>query len=108
MGNIGAPEIMLLAIFALIFFGPKRLPEIGRQIGRALAEVRRVSRDFEREVRDAAEPFEREIRDAEEMARDTYTLDSDHSRYIAPASADDGDPNSGATKPAEPDPPRPE
>jgi Tat protein translocase TatB subunit len=81
VGSIGAPEILLLAIFALIFFGPKRLPEIGRQVGRALAEVRRVSRDFEREVRDAAEPFEREIREAERVARDTYTLDDEHSRF---------------------------
>ena len=85
MGSIGAPEILLLAIFALIFFGPKRLPEIGRQVGRAIAEVRRVSRDFEREVRDATEPFEREIREAEIAARDVYTLDDDHSRYVEPA-----------------------
>jgi sec-independent protein translocase protein TatA len=84
VGNIGAPEILLLAIFALIFFGPKRLPEIGRQIGRALAEVRRVSREFEREVRDATEPFSREIRAAERTARETYTLDADHSRFLGP------------------------
>jgi TatA/E family protein of Tat protein translocase len=99
VGSIGAPEILLLAIFALIFFGPKRLPEIGRQVGRAIAEVRRVSRDFEREVRDATEPFEREIREAERVARDTYTLDDDHSRYVPddvdredePAALTDGD-----------------
>ena len=74
----------MLAIFALILFGPKRLPEIGRQVGKALAEVRRVSREFEREVRDAAEPFERELKEAEGIARDTYSLDRDHSRYLAP------------------------
>jgi TatA/E family protein of Tat protein translocase len=84
VGSIGAPEIVLLAIFALVIFGPKRLPEIGRQVGRAIAEVRRVSRDFEREVRDATEPFEREIREAERVARDAYTLDEDHSRYVEP------------------------
>ncbi len=101
MGSIGAPEILLLAIFALIFFGPKRLPEIGRQVGRALAEVRRVSRDFEREVRDATEPFEREIREAEQAARDVYTLDEDHSRYVEtdePSVLTDGKPDSD-TKP---------
>lgn len=81
----GAPEILLIAILALIFFGPKRLPEIGRQIGRAIAEVRRVSREFEREVRDATEPFEREIREAERVARETYTLDADHSRFAEPS-----------------------
>jgi Tat protein translocase TatB subunit len=62
--NIGPGEILLLAIFALIFFGPKRLPEIGRQVGRAIGEIRRLSREFESEVREATEPFTREIRDA--------------------------------------------
>lgn len=96
MGSIGAPEVLLLAIFALILFGPKRLPEIGRQIGRALAEVRRVSREFEREVRDSVEPFERELKEAESIARDTYTLDRDHSRYLPP--------KADSTKPTEPPP----
>ncbi|MGH2760470.1 MAG: Sec-independent protein translocase subunit TatA/TatB [Actinomycetota bacterium] len=86
--NIGAPEIVLLAIFALIFFGPKRLPDLARQVGRALAEVRRVSREFEREVREVTDPVEREIRDAEQVARDTYRLDADHSRFAAPDDAD--------------------
>jgi sec-independent protein translocase protein TatB len=80
--------MLLLAIFALIFFGPKRLPEIGRQIGRALGEIRRVSREFEREVRDATEPFEREIRAAERTAREVYTLDENHSRFLTPAEED--------------------
>ena len=82
--NIGAGEIVLLAILALVLFGPKRLPEIGRQVGRAIAEVRRVSREFEREVRDAAEPFANEVREAEREARRTYALDDDHSSFIAP------------------------
>jgi Tat protein translocase TatB subunit len=82
MGSIGAGEIMLIAIFALILFGPKRLPEIGRQIGRAIAEVRRVSRDFEREVRDAVEPFESEVRKAEQVAKKTYKLDEEFSSYV--------------------------
>jgi Tat protein translocase TatB subunit len=82
MGSIGAGEIILIAIFALILFGPKRLPEIGRQIGRAIAEVRRVSRDFEREVRDAVEPFESEVRKAEQAAKKTYKLDEEFSSYV--------------------------
>jgi TatA/E family protein of Tat protein translocase len=94
--NLGAGEIVLLAIIALLLFGPKRLPEVGRQVGRALAEIRRVSREFEREVREVAEPFEREVRDAvepverevrelEREARRTYAMDDDYSAYTAPA-----------------------
>jgi sec-independent protein translocase protein TatB len=83
--NLGAGEIVLLAILALVIFGPKRLPEIARQVGRAVAEVRRVSREFEREVRDAAEPFAKEVRDAEREARRTYALDEDHSTFVTPS-----------------------
>lgn len=101
--NLGAGEILLLAVLALLLFGPKRLPEVGRQVGRALAEIRRVSREFEREVRDvaepferevrgvtdpftkelrdSAEPFEREVRELEEEARKTYALDDELSSY---------------------------
>jgi Tat protein translocase TatB subunit len=89
--NIGPGEILLLAIIALMLFGPKRLPEIGRQVGRAIAEVRRVGRDFEREVRDATEPFEREVREAEQVARDAYALDDEHSRYLPAVDADPED-----------------
>jgi sec-independent protein translocase protein TatA len=90
--NIGAPEIVLLAIFALIFFGPKRLPDLARQVGRAVAEVRRVSREFEREVREVTDPLEREIREAEQVARDTYRLDDDHSRFAGPEDNEDATP----------------
>jgi TatA/E family protein of Tat protein translocase len=82
--NLGPGEIVLLAIFALILFGPKRLPEIGRQVGRAIAEVRRVSREFEREVREVTEPLEREVRETEAQVRKTYALDEDHSTFVQP------------------------
>lgn len=102
--NLGAGEIFLLALLALLLFGPKRLPEVGRQVGRALAEIRRVSREFEREVREVAEPFEREVRDAadpferevrelEAEARKAYDVDDDYSTYDVkdrpPATGDD-------------------
>jgi Tat protein translocase TatB subunit len=93
--NIGPGEILLLAIFALIFFGPKRLPEIGRQVGRAVAQIRRLSREFESEVRDATEPFTREVRESmepianeakeiERRARETIGMDTDHSTFTGP------------------------
>jgi sec-independent protein translocase protein TatA len=87
--NINGSEIVLIAIIALILFGPKRLPEIGRQVGRAIAEVRKVSREFEREVKNAIEPLEREVRDAEAIARKTYELDADHSTFVAKPQPDE-------------------
>ena len=46
MGNIGGGELIFIAIFALLVFGPKRLPEIGRSVGKALAEVRRATNEL--------------------------------------------------------------
>jgi sec-independent protein translocase protein TatA len=39
-GFIGLPEIMLLALLALVLFGPKRLPEMGRSLGKGLREFK--------------------------------------------------------------------
>jgi len=93
--NLGAGEILLLLIFALIFFGPKRLPEIGRQVGRAIAEVRKMSREFESEVKKVTEPFTREIEEVmdpgmkeahrlEAVAKETIAMDEDHSQFLGP------------------------
>lgn len=46
MFGIGMPELILLFVLALLVFGPKKLPEIGKQIGRALGELRRASEDL--------------------------------------------------------------
>jgi Tat protein translocase TatB subunit len=45
MLNIGAPELLLILLIALIVVGPQRLPELGRTIGRALREFRKVQDD---------------------------------------------------------------
>jgi TatA/E family protein of Tat protein translocase len=49
-GSIGFPEILLILVLALLIFGPKRLPEVGRTIGKGLAEFRRASSDLKRTV----------------------------------------------------------
>ena len=49
MGNIGMPEILLIMVIALIVFGPRKLPELGRSLGQSLAQFRRASEDFKRQ-----------------------------------------------------------
>lgn len=57
MGSIGGPEILIVLLVALLVLGPNRLPHAARQVGRAVAEFRRVTSDFQSEVRSAiAEP----------------------------------------------------
>lgn len=49
-GSLGAPELIFILVLALIIFGPRRLPEIGRTLGRAMGEFRRATTDFKRAV----------------------------------------------------------
>ncbi len=53
MGSIGAPEILVILVVALLVLGPERLPDAARQAGRVLSELRRMSSGFQNELRDA-------------------------------------------------------
>ena len=48
--NLGLPEMIFLFLLALIIFGPKKLPEIGRQIGKAMNEFKRASNEFKSQI----------------------------------------------------------
>jgi sec-independent protein translocase protein TatA len=48
--SIGFGEIVIILLFALIIFGPKRLPEMGRTIGRGMKEFRRAASDLKQEL----------------------------------------------------------
>jgi TatA/E family protein of Tat protein translocase len=54
-GSIGMPELVIIFVIALIIFGPRKLPELGRSLGRSLGEFRRASNELrhslEEEVR---------------------------------------------------------
>ena len=50
MPNLGFGEIVLILLLALIIFGPKRLPEMGKTIGRSLKEFRRATSDLRQEI----------------------------------------------------------
>ena len=50
MPSLGFGEILIILVFALVIFGPKRLPEMGRTIGRSLREFRRATSDLRSEL----------------------------------------------------------
>ena len=52
--NLGAMEVAALAVLALLVFGPQRLPEIARNVGKAISAVRREARDTLDTLRDEA------------------------------------------------------
>lgn len=45
-GSIGMPELMIIFVIALIIFGPRKLPELGRSMGKSLSEFKRASNDL--------------------------------------------------------------
>src|SRR5262249_36386306 len=47
-GSLGGPELFLILVVALIVFGPRKLPEIGKSLGKMMAEFRKASNDFRR------------------------------------------------------------
>jgi sec-independent protein translocase protein TatB len=53
VGSIGAAEILVVLVVALLVLGPSRLPDAARSLGKALGEFRRVSSGLQAEVRDA-------------------------------------------------------
>jgi len=48
--NLGLPEMIFIFLLALIIFGPRKLPEIGRQIGKAMGEFKKASNEFKSQI----------------------------------------------------------
>ena len=48
--NLGLPEMIFIFLVALIIFGPRKLPEIGRQIGKAMGEFKKASNEFKSQI----------------------------------------------------------
>lgn len=55
LSNIGVPGLILILVLALIIFGPKKLPEIGRAFGQTLREFKNSTRELTNEVMDEME-----------------------------------------------------
>lgn len=50
LGSLGFQEIALILVLALLIFGPKKLPEIGRTLGRSLGEFKRATSELKRSI----------------------------------------------------------
>jgi len=57
-GSIGPAELILIFVIALLVFGPKKLPEIGRSVGKALREFKRTSDEIKGRIEEEIEASE--------------------------------------------------
>ena len=71
-GPIGMPELIVIFLVALLVFGPRKLPDLGKTLGKGLAEFKRASEDLKRTIEDEIEQGKHqvsEIRDEVASAR---------------------------------------
>jgi sec-independent protein translocase protein TatA len=74
-GSIGMPELIIIFVIALIIFGPRKLPELGRSLGKSLAEFKRASNELrntlEEEIRIEEQKEKEKPRDVAAAAKPT-------------------------------------
>jgi sec-independent protein translocase protein TatA len=81
-GPIGMPELLIILTLALIIFGPRKLPELGRSLGRSLGEFKRASNELRNTL-------DEEIRIEEERARPAKPAVPEPARATASDFSDD-------------------
>jgi TatA/E family protein of Tat protein translocase len=100
-GTLGGQEIIFILVIALIVFGPKKLPEIGKSIGRMMNEFRKASNDFRRTLEDEVEADKARSSEPAPPAAAEYTAPTPWEPAPAPEPVPEP---ASAAAPAEPPP----
>lgn len=93
-GTLGGPELFLIFVVALIVFGPRKLPDIGKSLGRMMAEFRKASNEFRSTIESEVEA---------EKIRDAMRIEppSSSSPYAAPSGTPDRPASDASPTPAD-------
>ena len=83
--GVGIPEIAVIFVLALLIFGPKKLPELGRSIGKTLKSLQQASGEFQKEIEKAVKETD------EEVINDCSEVFSDNSLITANIDEDEDD-----------------
>ncbi len=73
MGSIGVPEMIFIFLLALLIFGPKKLPELGRSLGKGISEFRRASSELKSSLEREIQNLEQETKIEEPVPAATAT-----------------------------------
>ncbi len=79
MGPIGAQEMIFIFVLALLLFGPKKLPELGRLLGKGLTEFRRAKNELKTTFESHMQELEREANLADKPAKSKWDQSSNTS-----------------------------
>ncbi len=87
-GPIGMPEMIVIAVIALIIFGPRKLPELGKSLGKSIAEFKRASNDLKNTLEE--EIRVEELQDARKSAEIPPTASMAPTSPAPPVAAPEG------------------
>jgi sec-independent protein translocase protein TatB len=85
VASLGFENSLILMVLALVVFGPRRLPEIGRRIGKIMYEVRKASNDFKFQMEEELRTAEEAERRKKEAERLSSLPSSEQSAAVSPA-----------------------
>ena len=85
--GIGLPEMALIMVVALLIFGPKMLPEIGKSMGKAIRSFQDASKEFEDEFKREAEQIETAVKTTAEIEPKQITPAPSEAENIVQASS---------------------
>ena len=67
-GNFGATELIIIVAIALIIFGPGKLPDVGKALGRSINEFKRASKDVQKEINEAIKDDDKAVKESNDKA----------------------------------------
>ena len=75
-GSVGMPELLIILVIALIIFGPRKLPELGRSLGKSLGEFKRASNELRNTLEEEVRIEEQKEQKAKIEAEQTSAIDA--------------------------------
>ena len=73
--GVGLPEVTVILILALLIFGPKKLPELGKQLGKTLKSLKKASNEFQNEID--------QVMNEEEKEKSPKSIESNQTKEIS-------------------------